>query len=296
MTERNVQGGLEIRSERDLGFSGGIEMTENWTLTRRRLLGLVPAAGYAALSNRLGFADTEPVIARIDAAPQAHPLVPALRMAHECQQALAEVDDYTAILEKKEMVGSDLLESRMHLKLRHEPFGVYLKFIEPAEGRQVLFVPGENDDQLLVRETGLAGLVGAISLDPEGSMAMEENRHPITRIGLKFLLDAVIENWLDQTAVEGATVNYYPNARISGVACKAIEVAFAEEHALVEFQKRRLYIDAESNLPIRVENFGFPARQGGNSPLLEDYLYSNLRTNVGLTDADFDPENDEYGF
>lgn len=269
---------------------------ENWTITRRQLLCAIPAAGFVSISTRCILAEAEPVIARIDAAPQTHPLVPALRMAHESHQALAEVADYTAILIKKEMVGRELLESRMHLKLRQEPFGVYLKFIEPSEGRQVLFVPGENDDMMLVRETGLAGLVGAISLDPEGSMAMEENRHPITRIGLKYLLDAVIEDWLAQTAVENATVNYYPNARVSGVACKAIEVSFAAEHDLVEFQKRRLYINAENNLPIRVENFGFPARAGQQSPLLEDYLYSELRTNVGLTDADFDPENEDYGF
>lgn len=269
---------------------------QNWTLTRRHLLRTIPAAGCLALSTRLGFAEEEPVIARIDAAPQTHALVPALRMAHECHQAIAEVEDYTAVLIKKEMIGRELLESRMNLKLRHDPFGVYLKFIEPAEGRQVLYLPSENDNNMLVRETGLAGLVGAISLDPEGSMAMDENRHPITRIGLKFLLDAVIEDWLAQTAIENVTVNYYPNAKVSGVACKAIEVSFAAEHDLVEFQKRRLYIEAEHNLPIRVENFGFPARAGAQAPLLEDYLYSNLQINVGLTDSDFDPENDDYGF
>ncbi len=269
----------------------------NRTHTRRGFLKTIPAAaGCLALSTGWSFGEDEPVIARIEAAPQTHPLVPALRMAHDCHQAVADVDNYTAEFVKKELIGRQLIESRMELKLRHDPFAVYLKFIDPNEGRQVLYVPGRNDNNLLVKETGLAGLVGAISLDPSGSMAMEDNRHPITQIGIKFMLDAVMEDWLAQTAVENVTVNYYPNARVSGVACKAIEVTFPTNHNLVEFHKRRLYIEAEHNLPIRVENFGFPTQSGGRAPLVEDYLYANLQTNVGLTDSDFDRNNRSYGF
>lgn len=267
------------------------------TLSRRVFLQTIPAAaGCLALSTRSSLGEDAPVIARIEAAPQSHPLVPALRMAHECHQSLAEVDDYTSVFVKKELIGRQLLESSMELKVRHNPFGVYLKFIDPHEGRQVLYVPGRNDNNLLVKETGLAGLVGAISLDPKGSMAMEDNRHPITEIGIKFMLEAVMESWLTQTAVENATVNYYPNARVSGIACKAIEVTFSEPHDQVDFHKRRLYIEAEHNLPIRVENFGFPTQAGGRAPLIEDYLYSNLQINVGLTDRDFDQNNRSYGF
>lgn len=261
------------------------------TFSRRQLLAAIPAAGCVALTSRWSLGDNEPVIARIDAAPQSHPLVPALRLAHESQQAFASVDDYTAILVKKELVGGEMLEAQMDLKLRHDPFSVYLKFIVPAEGRQVLYVPSRNDGNMLVRETGLAGLVGAISLDPSGDMAMAENRHPINQIGIRFLVEAVIEDWLLQTAIEDVSVNYYPEARIGGVECKAIEVTFPEEHNLVDYHKTRLYIEKAGGMPIRVENFGFPARAGGNAPLIEDYLYSNLEVNVGLSNSDFDADN-----
>jgi hypothetical protein len=64
----------------------------------------------------------------------------------------------------------------------------------------------------------------------------------------------------------------------------------------IETQKIRLYVDAATKLPIRAQSFGFPARTGDKSPLVEDYLYSALKTNVGLKDADFDIENSTYNF
>jgi hypothetical protein len=47
-------------------------------------------------------------------------------------------------------------------------------------------------------------------------------------------------------------------------------------------------------LPVRAERYGWPDEAGGAPPLAEAYTYRNVRTNVGLTDADFHPQR--YGF
>ena len=58
---------------------------------------------------------------------------------------------------------------------------------------------------------------------------------------------------------------------------------------------RQVYIDKENNLPIRFEAYDWP--KGGKAPdLMEEYTYSDLRVNVGLTPRDFDPANKSYSF
>ena len=44
------------------------------------------------------------------------------------------------------------------------------------------------------------------------------------------------------------------------------------------------------------ELYGWPTQAGGQPPLVEEYTYRDVRVNVGLTDADFDPENPNYNF
>ena len=49
-----------------------------------------------------------------------------------------------------------------------------------------------------------------------------------------------------------------------------------------------LYIDNDTKLPVRAENYDWP-RQGGppEGELLEMFSYIDLRFNVGLTDQEF---------
>ncbi|MFG0332066.1 MAG: DUF1571 domain-containing protein [Maioricimonas sp. JB049] len=236
------------------------------------------------------------IAARIDDAPSEHPLVPALRMAARSRDRLTAIEDYEATFVKSELIGRRLTSSRMQLKLREKPFSVYLKFLEPHAGREVLYVANRNAGKLLVHEVGLASLVGSISLDPNGKLAMDESRYPLTMLGMRTLVDTVMQQWLGETRLDNISVNYFPKARVGELHCKVIESSHAARRPETQFQMTRLYLDADSGLPIRVQQYGFPARQGDRAPLIEDYLYLNLETNVGLTDADFDPANARYGF
>ena len=58
----------------------------------------------------------------------------------------------------------------------------------------------------------------------------------------------------------------------------------------------RIYVDKESRLPVQAELYGWPEVTGDEPPLLEQYIYTNIKTNIGLVDADFDPQNREYRF
>lgn len=265
--------------------------------TRRDVLrrGALFAAGLlvSGLATAPASAETR-IAARIAEVEATHPLAPVLRFAQTSLERLEQVEDYEAVLIKREMIGDELRTSRMHLKLREEPKSVYLKFIEPHAGREVIFRPDANGGNMLVHETGIASLVGTLQIDPEGDLAMQENRYPINKIGLRNLLTLMQERWLAETALDGAVVKYYPEAKVGELSCKVVEVSYPEYHQDLRYQVCRLYVDAATNLPVRVQNYEFSRR--GEPVLVEDYYYSNLRTNVGLTDMDFSTSNPNYGY
>jgi outer membrane lipoprotein-sorting protein len=225
-----------------------------------------------------------------------HPLEPALRIAARSQSALKDVDGYSAVFEKKELVGRRLISSTMTIKLREKPFSVYLKYHKPHAGREVIFVDGENRNMLLAHETGLKGLVGTVSLNPQSDTAMEESRYPITMIGVGKMLEQIVAQWEEEKKYGEIDVKYYTDVKLGNVVCDVIESSHPQPRRQFKFQKTRLYLDKKTKLPVRVQQYGFPTRKGRKSPLVEQYTYSRLDTSVKLDDTDFDTRNPQYNY
>ncbi|MBX3441540.1 MAG: DUF1571 domain-containing protein [Planctomyces sp.] len=226
-----------------------------------------------------------------------HPLAPALKLARESRSALNDVRDYEAVFIKREQLGGQLQTQTMQLKLREQPFSVYLGYQEPNAGREILFVKGQNQNMLLAHEgSGIKSLAGTVSLAVDSPQARAENRHPITDLGMRRLVERVIVQWEDEAQYGGVEVQYYPDAKIGGVACPAIECSHPKKFRNFPMHVTRLYIDAESKLPVRLENYGYPPSPGADAPLIEEYTYLKIRTNVGLKDEDFSIRNPNYAF
>ncbi|MDB5339412.1 MAG: hypothetical protein JWN70_5031, partial [Planctomycetaceae bacterium] len=143
-----------------------------------------------------------------------HPLVPALKMAYTSRGTLRNVRDYTAQFVKKELVGNRYITHSMDMKFREQPFSVYLRFRDPHEGRQVLFVKNANAGQILVQEAGIKSLVGTVTISPLAPMAMSENRHPITEIGISNMLETIIKQWEAEAQYGEIDVQYFPKAKL----------------------------------------------------------------------------------
>lgn len=231
------------------------------------------------------------------AAAEEHPLMPAIRYTEASLAVVEQLSDYTATLTKRELINGRLVTQVMNLKFRDEPFSVYMQYGEPHAGREVLYVQGRNQNQLLAHEgQGLSALAGTLTLDPTGQRAMEENRHPVTDLGLKRMLELVLEQWRIESQYGEIEVRYYPEARLGNIPCEVIETAHPRPRRQFRYQTSRLYFDAETHLPIRIENFGFPQNPAQQPPLVEEYTYLKVETNVGLADRDFDDRNPQYRF
>lgn len=265
------------------------------SLNRRQWLQHSAAAVAAVSAGLLPtalFADTK-IAARIAEAEQSHALIPVLKLAAKSLEKLEQVKDYEAVVIKKEVVNGDLFTSQMQIKLREEPKDVYLKFIDPHAGREVLFSPTKRNGMMLVHETGIASLVGSLEIDPAGDIAKKENRYPINKIGLRNMLTILMERWLTETKLTGVDVKFFPDAKIGMQSCKVVQITYAEQRPEVRYQSSRLYIDNTTELPVRLQNWEFAKPE---PILVEDYYYSNFRANVGLKDVDFDSENPKYNF
>lgn len=237
------------------------------------------------------------VLGQARPAAEEHPLAPAIRYAESSLIAVEQLNDYTATLTKRELINGRLMTQVMNLKFREEPFSVYLQFGEPNAGREILYVHGRNQNQILAHEgQGLSALAGTLELDPNGERAMAENRHPVTDLGLKRMLELVLEQWNVESQFGEIEVRYYPDARLGNITCQVIETAHPRPRRQFRYQTSRVYFDAQSHLPVRIENFGFPQNPAQQPPLVEEYTYLNVQPNVGLADRDFDDRNPAYRF
>lgn len=222
-----------------------------------------------------------------------HPLVPALKMAYASRATLSQMRDFTAHFVKKELVGTRYITHNMDMKFRTQPFSVYLRFRDPHEGRQVLFVKGANGGQILVQEKGLKSLAGTIPLDPASPLAMSENRHPITDIGIANMLESVIRQWELEGKYGEIDVKYFPQAKLGEYPVRVIRTSHSKRYRQFKYHTTQLYLDEKTLFPVRVEQYDWPQHEGESPVQVELYMYSSVRTNQGLTNTDFDPRN--YG-
>ena len=158
----------------------------------------------------------------------------------------------------------------------------------------MIYVDGQNGGKLVAHGTGFQKILGTLKLKPTSKLVMRENRYPITQIGILRMLEAVGDRGEQQPT--NSRVRYFPNAKLGKKSVRVIQVIHPKRTAGTPFHMTRLYIDNLTRLPIRVQQYGFPRKSGGQPPLIEEYTYSNLKTNIGLGSRDFDQKNPSYNF
>lgn len=265
---------------------------------RSVVLGLMLAALPLIVASRAAADDPAPQTAAAPGEAAAeHPLKPAIRLAQASLESLQSVDDYEAVITRRELIDGTLRTETMRMKFREEPFSVYLLFGGENAGREVLYVDGRNQNMLLAHEgSGFKSFFGTVSLKPDDPQVAAESRHKITDIGLRNMITAIAERWTEEAKYGECEVQYFQNAKLNDVECLVIECTHPRPRRQFPFHVSRLFLDKQTNHPVRVENWGYPAQPGGKPPLIEEYTYSELKTNIGLTDIDFDRANPAYKF
>jgi hypothetical protein len=229
-----------------------------------------------------------------------HPLAPAIAMAKE---SLAHIDqhyrDYSSLFIKRERADGKLSDYEyVFVKIRHEPFSVYSHFLKPdsMRGQEALYVAGRNNNKLQAHGVGVQAIIGTISLDPNGALAMKGQRYPITRAGFRNLVLRIIEICEEEKNFGECEVKFFKGAKVEDRSCTLVELHHPTRRKEFHYNLARVYVDDEWKIPVRFEGYDWPKKPGEAPVLIEEYTYTRIQFNRNFTDADFDTKNKTYKF
>ena len=225
--------------------------------------------------------------------PGEHPLAPVLRTLKATQDEIdRNVHDYACTFFKQERVDGELGEQQQILmKVRHEPFSVYMSFLKPFAGREVLYVDGENSGKMVVLDAGFKRMLGKMNIDPRGTLAMSGQRRPITDVGIRNLTIKLTKMWEKESQFAECEVTTQPGSKLGGRSATMIQVVHPVPRQDFKFYAARLFLDNELKIPIHFDAYTWPEQAGGEPPLDESFTYSNLKLNNGYTAREFDATN-----
>ncbi|MFO1023338.1 MAG: DUF1571 domain-containing protein [Planctomycetales bacterium] len=229
----------------------------------------------------------------------------------DAKERLEKIPDYSATFLKQERVeGKDIQELQtIEMRLRHQPFSIYMKWLDVNEGQELLYVEGEREGNMLVKKGGRLGkMIPAVSIPPKGKLAMAESRYPVTTAGLLGLTEKLLSyRKRDLGLAEGVDTKMLPDEKIDGRLCYCFQTEYASEKVELTYRKSMIWIDQETSFPLCVKNYCWPndetrriAEEAETPPedptLIENYTFTNLRFEKRLNVTAFNETNGEYKF
>ena len=177
----------------------------------------------------------------------------------------------------------------MQLKVKTQPFSVHMRWLAPKKsaGQEVAFVVGKNNNKMRVKSNMIGkNLIGFLSIDPNDPRVLEHSRHNILETGIGNMIESNLKQWLvernlDKTRVKTSEAAYDKRD------CIRVEVTRTERNPTFYCARMVMYLEKQSKLPIRLENYDWPRQGSPEGDLLEQFSYADLRFNTGLRDEEF---------
>jgi hypothetical protein len=217
-----------------------------------------------------------------------HPLTPALSLAKQAQQyAEKHVQGFRCQLIKRERIDGELQPERViEICVREGssqcgPYAARLDFLAPNEvtGRRILYVDGEHDNKMLVRKGGRRLNYIVLRLDPEGFKAKAESLAPVTQIGYRRMMAAIVETLERQIEIDTAGTNTHVEwmdaTELNGQLGRLIRITHPERDPALCFYQAEVLLHLEHELPVRIALFDWP-EDSGQPALIAEYTYQNL--------------------
>lgn len=235
-----------------------------------------------------------------------HPLAPVLEYARKEQAFLRKtVKGFTCRLVKRERLDGTLQDYHyIDMEVREEirsgdriekPLSIFLKFLGPDDvaGRRVLYVEGQNEGKMVVRNGGQRFAHVVVKIDPRGERASRESLVPITEIGFEQLLSRMIviletHARVDSTG-ENTQVRRITGAKLDKRPCTMIRITHPEKQVGLNFHEANVFVDDALHVPVRVDYSEWPEQPDAAPRLMAEYTYTCLELNPSLGDEHFDP-------
>ena len=213
-----------------------------------------------------------------------------MQMIFACRDAYKSVKDFTAVIHRRERLWGQMQpEETIAVKLRNQPFSVYLGWIkEPHRTREAIYVENQNDGLIVAHE--VAGFVNWMRrVSPDAPEARGQSHHPITEAGIGNALKSLVR--VCEAAQKAGDLHLFYagqdsfNHRPTDVLLRMLPQKPGYPYHLIV-----LHIDKEWRLPVKFVSLNW------DYDVETVYSYTDLKLNVGLTDKDFNYKNRDYGF
>jgi hypothetical protein len=221
-----------------------------------------------------------------------------LKMMQAVDRSFRMVHSYTMTFRKQERINGKLLpEQTYFIKVRQDPFAIYMRCIQPVAGRELIYAEGHYDNHVIGHPVGMARfLVPRLKVPPDHPIIMAESRHPMNQAGLGNLIRKLLGfRQMDMEEPEEVTIldRTTDSDGKQWLRSTHIHPRFRPGRPLA--QSEILY-DPARRLPLRFQGFDWPSDGGSEKPLGERYSYDDLDLEAVLSAKDFDPANAEYEF
>jgi hypothetical protein len=208
-----------------------------------------------------------------------------------CQKAYDKrVQDYTCTLIKQERIGGTLGKPQVvAAKYMRDPYSVALAWKKNA-GRadRVLYVKGKYGDQMLARPAGFFAFIGTVKRDPAGKAAMKSTLRPVNQFGFSNSLES-LEKVYRLAEKRGELTESFKGFGVHEETGRKAAILVRELPAREGYPAARtvVHIDTEYLVPTVVEGYDWDGK------LLCRYIFKDIKFNVGLTEEDFLPVNND---
>ena len=233
-------------------------------------------------------------------------------------------------LKNTERIGSEYMKGYQHILSSAVPKKSYVKFVEPSEGAELLFVEGENDNNAVYNPNGFPYF--KLKLDPYGSLMRRNNHHTIHEIGFRYIGD-LLSFYFNKNA---ASFNIVGEETWEGILCWKVivndpnfgfkdyvvgknesTVSLANKYYINEYLilERNDHVssfgDLDEGVRIKIPNSyaksivlmieketSLPLfiKISDDKGLLESYKYYNIQMNPRVSETDFSFKNLKFSF
>lgn len=195
------------------------------------------------------------------------------------------VRDLTCTFIKQERIDGVLGQTQeIDVKFLAHPFSVAMRWTKNAPvSDRLLYVEGQNDDNLLLKPKGMLSWMGTVRRKPDSPQVMANTLYPVTM----FSFERALKSMIDTSRLAEQRQEF--KTEFLGYKTVADRVTLVIERQLPACKdypaaRTRTYIDPKLLVPVAVEAWDW------DDQLISRYIYKDIKLNVGLTVDDFTPQ------
>ncbi len=229
-----------------------------------------------------------------DAQSVAKPPLPAavepLQMIYQCRDAYAPVQDFTAVMRRRERIAGEMQpEETIAVKLRNKPFSVYFKWIaEPHRTREAIYAENLNDSYIVAHE--VVGFVNwAWRVHPDSLIVRKYSSRSIRDAGIGNAIKSLL-HVCESAQTAGDLRLFYVGQDTFDKRPTDVLMRLLPQKPGYPYHLVVLHIDRQYKLPVKFVSLNW------DYEMETAYSYSDLKINVGLTDEDFNYKSKNYNF